>query len=426
MSNSFSSFSFGCRVNQAEREELDRQMVNLGYTYSEENPDIYIINSCSVTHKAEREAKQLVYQIKRKYPDTKIVVTGCAATNWLKNDIKVPDVDYLVDNASKEFLATLISRNTGPVAHTAKLAQAASDKYIDSGRLIIKIQDGCQRFCSFCIVPYLRGLPKSHSINSIVEKINSLDQKTQEVILTAINTEAFGYDTKERFVDLVQAVIDRTDVPRISFGSIHPWSINDTFFDFYTKARETKRIVPFFHIPLQSGSDKMLGLMKRGYTRDEFMEKLNKLGAIEPMAFIGSDIIVGFLEETDKDFEDTYTFLEQTPISKFHIFRFSKRQQTAAFYLAKRLREPLPSQKIARAKKLAKLNEKKYDAFLQKHVGMNTNALFLDKTEGGYRKALLHNQIPVMVKNDKNIAGEIHNVKITDYSKGQLLAQLVS
>lgn len=425
MSNTFSSFSFGCRVNQAEREELDRQMLKLGYTFSEENPDIYIINSCSVTHKAEREAKQLVYQIRRKYPDTKIVVTGCAATNWLKNDIKVPDVDYLVDNASKEFLATLITRNTGTEAHRAALPKAASDKYLDSGRLIIKIQDGCQRFCSFCIVPYLRGLPKSHSIDSIVEKINSLKLNTQEVILTAINTEAFGYDTKEKFTDLLQAVIDRTSIPRISFGSIHPWSINDTFFDFYSKARETKRIVPFFHIPMQSGSDKMLGLMKRGYTRDEFMEKLNKLGSIEPMAFIGSDIIVGFLEETDRDFEDTYTFLEQTPISKFHIFRFSKRQQTAAFYLAKRLREPLPSQKIARAKKLAKLNEKKYNDFLQKHVGMTMDTLFLDKTEEGFRHGLLHNQVPIVVKTDKKIAGEIHDVKITEYRKGQLLATLI-
>ena len=169
----------------------------------------------------------------------------------------------------------------------------------------------------------------------------------------------------------------------------------------------------------------MLGLMKRGYTRDEFMEKLNKLGSIEPMAFIGSDIIVGFLEETDRDFEDTYTFLEQTPISKFHIFRFSKRQQTAAFYLAKRLREPLPSQKIARAKKLAKLNEKKYNAFLQEHVNETMDTLFLDKTEEGFRHGLLHNQIPVLVKTDKNIAGEIHDVKITEYRKGQLLATLI-
>jgi threonylcarbamoyladenosine tRNA methylthiotransferase MtaB len=177
----FYSYSFGCRVNQAEKEELDRQLMALGYQYSEQKPDYFIINTCSVTHKAEREAKQLIYQVKRNKPATKIVVTGCAATNWIKQGIQLKEVDLIVDNQSKEYIASLIqsrdSNNATIVRSTigALKPVAVNDKYLNSGRIILKIQDGCHRFCSFCIVPYLRGLPKSTRTDELIKQINSLD-----------------------------------------------------------------------------------------------------------------------------------------------------------------------------------------------------------------------------------------------------------
>lgn len=429
----FYSYSFGCRVNQAEKEELDRQLVALGYQYSEQKPDYFIINTCSVTHKAEREAKQLIYQVKRNKPETNIVVTGCAATNWIKQGIQVKEVDLIVDNQSKEYIASLIqSRDEKNSAKNISLSTlpaakplTVNDKYLNSGRIILKIQDGCHRFCSFCIVPYLRGLPKSTRIEELIKQINSLDPSIQEVILSAINTQAYGYDTQEKFTDLIESVLTQTHVRRLSFGSIHPWSFDESFFNFYEKYADSNRFVHFFHIPLQSGSNKILNLMKRGYTREEFIEKLQKIDQLNPFAYIGTDVIVGYLEETDADFEDTYDFLEKTPISKMHIFRFSKREHTAAYYMAKRLTEPTPQDKQKRAKALALLNEKKQAAFLGKHVGNTFEALFLEQRDGEIQDALLQNQVPIKIKTEKDMRGSIQTIKVIEYKNKHLFGTIV-
>ncbi len=308
----FNSFSFGCRVNHAEREEIDQQMVRAGYNHTSSNPDVFIINTCSITHKAEREARQLIYKTKKNNPDTKIVVTGCSATYWLKTGTyrQLP-VDLLVDNTNKEYLVKLLvkkmeGRRKKIEARKWKMEDRVNDKFINSGRLMVKIQDGCHRFCSFCIVPHLRGLPKSEKIASIVSRLKTYDNSLSEVILTAINTEAFGKDTEESFLDLVKTVLTQTNFSRLSFGSVHPWSVTDEFIDFYKKEQlNGQRLVKFFHIPLQSGSNRVLALMKRRHTREDMMERVKQINQINPMTFISTDIIVGYLEETDDDFRNT-------------------------------------------------------------------------------------------------------------------------
>lgn len=431
MNKTFSSFSFGCRVNQAEKEALDRQLLARGYSYNESTPALYIINTCSVTHKAEREARQMINQIRKKHAETKIVVMGCAATNWIKTKAAVENVDMMVENPSKEYIAELIERKfiekaSGKGSMAVKMPQnglLAADKYIRSGRAIIKIQDGCQRFCTYCIVPYLRGLPRTLSIKDLLAELEALPRSIKEVIYTAINTEAYGYETKgEDFIDLVQATLENTEFPRLSFGSIHPWSVNEKLFRLLREHPQAHRIVKFFHIPLQSGSNKMLGLMKRGYTREEFLEKLDTLNKIYPFTFIGTDIITGFLEESDKDFEDTYSFLEATPISKIHIFRYSPRQHTAAFYLGKRLHEPIPEVKQKRAKALADLNARKYRLFLEKHIGQQFEGLFLEQRKDGMQQALLENQIPVWVKTSQVDPGELKKVMVSTIKNGSLVS----
>lgn len=424
----FNSFSFGCRVNLAEKEALDRALLAKGYSKQEGETDLYILNTCSVTHKAEREAKQHIYRIKRLYPNIKVVVTGCAATNWQKTNTTVQGVDFVVDNASKEFAAELIEKKyTSPKkAKTGIISDKilADDKFLRSGRVTLKIQDGCQRFCTFCIVPYLRGLPKSKKIDDLIKFINENSQY-KEVIMTAINTQAFGYDTKEKFVDLVERVLTETKAPRISFGSIHPWSIDEEFLNLYKKYAHSPRFVHFFHIPLQAGSDNTLRLMKRGYTRQEFVEKLHKLHELNDMVFIGTDVIVGFLEETDADFEDTYNFMKNTPISKFHVFRFSKREHTAAFHLSKRLKTPSPEKAQARSEALRKLSQIKYDAFIKRHVEKDFEALFMERRDGSYQTALLENQIPAKIYSEKDMTGELKRVKITELKNGSLVGRVV-
>src|SRR3989339_1628228 len=432
----FYTYSFGCRVNQAEKEVLDSMMQDQGYEINEAKPNVVIINTCAVTHKAEREAKQLIFKLKRENPTGQIVVTGCSATFWKKNSLlKDLPIDLLIDNVNKEFLVKILQKrlsnratlNLGGYASVGKdkPKKAVFNKYLNSGRALIKIQDGCQRFCSFCIVPYLRGTPKSYKINEIVSQVKQFGD-LKEVIYTAINTEAFGYDTGEKLITLIDQTIEFTKISRISFGSIHPWSINNEFIDYYKNILPLKRLVNFFHVPIQSGSNKILNLMKRGYTREEMMEKLQKLHKINPLALIATDVIVGFLDETDKDFQETYDFLEKSPISKFHVFRFSNRNNTAAYYMAKNIKEPSNGIKMKRARILAKLGKEKYEKFLKKNVGRTSTVLFLNNKFDGYQEALLDNQLQIYIKVIKPIQlTQLYEAKILEYKKGKLFGRII-
>jgi len=426
MKRSFRTFSFGCRVNEAERLEINKELFKRGLIWSDNMPDIFIINTCSVAEKAEREARQFIYQTKRKYPNTKIVATGCSATYWLKNNLyKNLPIDFMIGNDQREFLADYLEKwiNKSKTPAESKPFEF-SGKFINSGRLLLKIQDGCNRFCSYCIVPYLRGTPKSVRINKIVSRIKNNESVAKEVILTAINTQSFGYDTGESFIDLLKTIFDKTHVPRISCGSIHPWSIDNKFIEFYKKYQSNHRLVDFFHIPIQSGSNKILNLMKRGYSREEIGEKLQLIYELNPMALIATDIIVGFLDESDCDFQETYDLLKNSLISKFHVFRYSKRQNTAAYYLAKRLKEPAEPIKAKRSKALIELGKDKYHRFLEKHNDKNFTALFLKKRYYGFQEGLLDNQVTAYIKTDSDLNGRIKNVKITGYKNSRLFGKI--
>ena len=425
----FASFSFGCRVNEAEREFIDSKLIKLGFKHNLTKPDICIINTCAVTHKAEREAKKLIYKLNKNFPKAKIIITGCAATYWNKFKLNTKLPKYLtISNNDKQYIPNIIlnhlKQNT-PKVHKNHLELLSNSKFKCSGRLLVKIQDGCHRFCSYCIVPYLRGLPKSYTISNIIKNIQSNKKGIKEIILTAINTEAFGYDTKEHFIDLIRDIINQTNIKRISFGSIHPWSINQRFIDFYKTCFPKKRIVNFFHIPIQSGSDKILKYMKRDYTTHEINNKINAIYKINPNASIATDIITGFLGETKKDFKDTYNFLKKSKISKFHVFRYSTRKNTAAYFMKDQIKEPSEQQKKQRSQILRKLGEEKYNKFLKKLINYSCNALFIDKRTDNYQYALLDNQVLVLVKTKDNLKGEIKKIKVEDYKKNKLFGKIV-
>jgi len=388
MRTTFFSYSFGCRVNEAEKVVLDKKLMELGLVFNSKNPDFYIINSCAVTGKAEREVRQHIYQTRKKFPKTIIVVTGCAATNWKKNKSSVSGVDHLIENKNKFSLPDLllqlssrtlsVNEGCGDLYNKDCFAYARNDKFLTSGRLMVKIQDGCDRFCSYCIVPLLRGKPRSVLAQEIIKEIKQYDDQVVEVILTAINTECFGKDTGETLIQLIDAILEKTTIPKISFGSIHPWSITDEFLQYYKSILPTNRFIHFFHIPIQSGSNRILQLMNRGYTKEEMLEKLQKIKKINPNAFIGTDIIVGFPGETDKEFQETYNFLQKAPIDKIHVFRFSLRPGTAAEKLIKIYGEPTPQEKRERAKLILELNKEKSKKVTKSHL--SNNALIVVKT----------------------------------------------
>jgi len=418
MKNTFASVSFGCRVNEAEKQQMDSQLLKGGFVWTETNPSVYIINSCAVTGKAEREVRQHIYQIRKKYPKTIILTTGCAATLWTKNNTTPFGADYFITNDKKytipEFIRTLTSMDTLPNTHSV-----VPDKFLTSGRLMVKIQEGCNRFCSYCIVPFTRGKAASIPIQTILRTINQY-KNIHEVILTAINTEAFGKDTGESFTDLVDTILEHTTVERLSFGSIHPWSLTDHFFQWYASHAKNPRIVQYFHVPIQSGSDRILRLMNRGYTSKEVREKIRALHSINPHALIATDIIVGFPGETDKEFQQTYTFFEQTPISKFHIFRYSVRPGTAAEKLINSYEEPKANVKIHRSTTLSKLGSAKYISFISQHLSHTYPAYFLKTKMGVYQEALLDNQVQVLVKTKKIQEGTIRPVTIQSIQGTQL------
>lgn len=355
------SFSFGCRVNEAEKQLLDQNLLDIGFVWDEKNPSFYIINSCAVTGKAEREVRQHIYQIKKKYPKTKIIVTGCSATLWMNNNTKPQGADYWINNSDKNTIPTFI-QSLIKIASPAKRDRndIIFDKFLNSGRMMIKIQEGCNRYCSYCIVPYLRGPIKSERISTIVSFILASKTPISEVILTAINTEMFGKDTGESLIQLIETILTDTKIERVSFGSIHPWSITDEFLIWYRNNKDNPRFVHFFHIPIQSGSNTILRLMNRQYGTVDLLKRLNQLYEIDPHALLATDVIVGFPGEGKKEFEETYEFLKKSPISKFHVFRYSPRPGTAAI---KFQNEQTPEEKRARAKKLAELGKKKFDAF---------------------------------------------------------------
>lgn len=430
MKRTFFSLALGCRVNQAEKELIDRQLLEAGFVLDSENPSIVILNTCTVTHKADRESRQLVYQLKKKVPEAKIVVTGCAATYWLNNhlDINLP-IDLIVDNQNKELLVRKINQflNLNKEEKQFDIKNFISDKYLSSKRILIKIQDGCHRFCSYCIVPYLRGLPKSVPPELIIELINQSIEKYQikEAIFTAINTEAYGRDNHLSFPDLLNRIVTETKIERISFGSIHPWSINNSLVSTLSSIFQSGRLVNYFHIPLQSGSNKILKLMKRGYTREEYEEKIRKIDQNIPYSFIATDVIVGYLDETEDDFNDTYKLLENLPINKFHVFRFSPREKTAAFYMKKYLKEPSEKVKKERSFLLRRLSQLKYKKFIQTFVNKEDQVLILNKKlERGY-EGLLSNQLPIVVVDGKEFVGQIKKVKIVDCQEDKLFGKII-
>jgi threonylcarbamoyladenosine tRNA methylthiotransferase MtaB len=450
MLKTFASFAFGCRVNEAEKIVMDKKMIAAGIKYDDAKPDIFIINSCAVTAKAEHEVRQLVNQTRKKFPDTRIIVTGCAATQWIKTKQKINGVDQLIANNQKNEIVRLFEQSnyfsedksaktaefgqkkkddnllTGPAAfNETSSTPLVPDKFTRSGRFTVKIQDGCNRFCSYCIVPYLRGKPRSRKIDEIIGEINGYDQIAKEVILTAINTEFFGIGAGETLPELLKEILKKTNIERLSLGSIHPWSINAELIDWYEKNSGNDRFVHFFHIPIQSGSDKILKLMHRGYTAEEMMDKLNRIQKINPKALIGTDVIVGFPGESENEFRETYDFLKNSPVSKFHIFRYSPRIGTQSIQFEKLNKSVSPADKIIRAEKLADLGKKKYEKFLKSLIGLSGKAQMLRDYQNGYQSALFINQIPVLIKSGQILnLGTIENILIGSATGNSVYASL--
>lgn len=422
MANTFFSYSFGCRVNHSEKELLDKKLISSGWKMSEKKPDYFIINSCAVTQKAEKEIRNYTKKIKKTYPNTKIILTGCAATLWKNKQINLDlPVHSVFENSKKDYLFAFINKNLS----TKSGIEKPIDKFLISNRVLIKIQDGCSRFCSYCIVPYLRPKKYSKSTKEIIDEINQ-DPSYKEAILTAINTEYYGENNSESLSTLIDAIIKNTKIERISFGSINPWSINEQFLKTLKKYKNNKRLLPFFHIPIQSGSDRVLELMKRDYKVSEISQKIKAISEIFPNSLIATDIIVGFPTETDDDFKMTLDLVRNLPIHKVHIFRFSKRSGTTVENIIKQHGEVKEQIKTDRSQILKEIADSKNLNFKKGFIGYKCKALFTLNREGKYQEALLNNQVPALIETDIDLVGQIREIEICEFKNSTLFGKIIS
>jgi len=357
----FSIITFGCRVNAAESEQLSLLLQKKGWKNSSpDTANLIIINSCAVTQKAEREARQLVYQLRKKNPLVKVIVTGCSATLWEKEKLKVVGIDFIINNSQKDQLVDLVIQSFEKKSKES-LKIGSIDKFVDSGRLMVKVQDGCDYFCSYCIVPFTRRHSKSVPIDKVLKTIQEFQKikKIKEVILTGINLGLYGKEWKGNLSTLVREVLLKTDVPLISFGSLYVENITLEFLELWQNPQFKKRLTYKFHIPMQSANNKTLLTMKRKYTLEEFDQKVKMLKNSIPSAILATDIIVGYLGETDEDFAKSYLYFKNSVFSRAHIFRFNSRPFTLAKTMQKELFEPTPLQKKQRADKLRKMFKEK-------------------------------------------------------------------
>lgn len=317
----FLSVNFGCRVNMAETNQWSQILINQGYLLNKINPSIILINTCAITKKGEKESLNKVKSLSKQFPQSQIYITGCANFEKVKN---IPNLTIVKNDQKEKLLDHLKSLYTSQIG----------DKFSHTHRYLLKVQSGCTQFCSYCIVPFKRNYLWSLSVSDAVDTVKkAINNGYQEVIITGVNLDQY----QPGFSNLVESLLKETDIKLISFGSIPINCIDQKFLDLLSTF--SFRLSNFLHIPIQSGSDKILSLMHRPYTKSDILEKFNKIKKIIPHPvkgearggfLFGTDIIVGFPTETDQDFQETLDLCQQIGFSKIHTFPFSPRPNTKA------------------------------------------------------------------------------------------------
>lgn len=385
--------TLGCKLNFSETSALGRTLEQEGFerrNFTEE-ADVYVINTCSVTENADKECRSLVRRIQRRAPEAFVVITGCYAQLKPKEIAEIQGVDLVLGAAEKFNLAAHLQELT-KTQDIAKICSGdiealegfhASYSLADRTRTFLKVQDGCDYNCSFCTIPLARGHSRSDTVDGVLRQIEQLAAKDiKEIVLTGINLGDFGKGNegaKRRSEDLetlVKAIDAQAAVPRFRISSIEPNLLTDGIIDMVA---ESKVFMPHFHIPLQSGSDEILGKMRRRYRRELYQDRVERIKQKMPNACIGVDVIVGFPGESDQHFQETFEFLHQLDVSYFHVFTYSERANT----LAVDMDDPVPvSLRNERNKILRNLSFQKMQYFTEQHRGQRRPVLFEGAKEG--------------------------------------------
>ena len=402
--------TLGCKLNFAESSALGKELLLRGHQRATLNevPDVCVVNTCSVTDAADHKDRQAINQLHRKYPNATIVVTGCYAQLQPEQISQIEGVDYVLGQNEKYDIPQLIEEIekhaclTAPQeTHTKNKIRVAAIREVDDfhgvhsaddrTRCFIKVQDGCNYFCTYCTIPYARGKSRNPKIEEVVQDAQTaLNQGAKELIITGVNIGDFGRSTGEQFIDLLKAFDQLDGDYRVRISSCEPNLLTDEIIDFVANS---KHFAPHFHIPLQSGSNEVLAIMKRRYTRELFAERVQHIRKVMPHAFIGVDCMVGVRGETEACWEDYLTFIQGLDVSQLHVFTYSERANTRMLELD--LYVVPKAERQRRSKILHAVSEEKTSAFYAQHAGRTAVVLWESKKEGDQMSGFTDNYIKV-------------------------------
>lgn len=400
----FSVYTLGCKLNFSESSEMARQLVSAGFEQLPSGGDHIIVNSCAVTATAEKKARNEVSHLHRLYPDAQIVVVGCYAALRPDEIRQWPGVSQVFGNRDKMNAVAYLQRH--PLCPAPHFFAAYSSN--DRTRSFLKIQDGCDNHCTYCTVADARGESRSDNIDNVLQNIEKIKRENiKEIILTGVNLGDFGRGTGENFYDLLRAIEKQHLVERFRISSIEPQLLSD---DIMKLVSDSEIIMPHFHIPLQSGCDKILHLMKRRYTTKIFADKIKTVKQQIPDACIALDVITGFPTESDEDFENSYQFLDQLPISYLHVFTYSRRPGTPANEMEGQVP---PEVKHERTNRLLELSEKHKRNFYKEHAGESRPVLWESSKKNGKMFGFTDNYIKVCQPYDVSCVNEILPICLT-------------
>jgi threonylcarbamoyladenosine tRNA methylthiotransferase MtaB len=427
-------YTLGCKLNYSETSTISRKFEEKGYQKVEFNqaPDIFIINTCSVTENADKKCRKVVREARAISPNAYVAIIGCYAQLKPQEITEIPGVDAVLGAAEKFRLIELLDGFVRPeqplmLASDISTVNSFNTSYSmhDRTRTFLKVQDGCDYSCSFCTIPLARGGSRSDTVANIVASAKSIAaQGVKEIVITGVNTGDFGLQEdgegrprvrKERFIDLVKALDEVEGIERFRISSIEPNLLTDEIIEFVAAS---KRFVPHFHIPLQSGSNTTLKAMRRRYQRELYAGRVQKIRELMPDCCIGVDVIVGFPGETDEHFLETYHFLNDLEISYLHVFTYSERQNT----LAATMGGVVPaSVRADRSKMLHSLSDKKRRAFYEKNLGTEATVLFENDVENGNMFGFTDNYVKVAAKYDPLLVNELRKVRLAEIDENGIV-----
>lgn len=417
----FAIHTLGCKVNQYETETIVGDFLRIGCELVDfsERADVYVINTCTVTQTSDHKSRQWIARARRNNPDAIIAVTGCYAQRAVQEIERIPGVDLVVSNDRKDEIAGLICVKLGLEVHPQEMPH----KQCFHTRALVKVQDGCDNFCSFCIVPYVRGKPRSRGLQEIVGEVTDLVKNgVKEVVLTGVNLGKYGQDWQPQLnlIDLIKSMDKIEGLARVRLSSIE---VNDLTHDIIMLLSSSSRFCPHLHIPLQSGDDHILNSMNRNCTAAEYLDVVNEVKEAIPGIALTTDVMVGFPTETEEQFEKTKLLMKNVAFRKAHVFKYSERQGTRASNFPAKV---TPQVMEHRSKKLLEISQEMAKDYLQSYVGKEVGVLVEKVNNNGELTGLTGNYMRVNFAGDESMKGRLIEVLVERRCGDLLMGSVIS